>query len=281
MYGAGRALRLLIASLLASIAIEWIGMHLWWPELGTEHSGRMVEAESTFLEQTLATRRTRTNPIASVVHRMSVLGDDLNRTALADLVGRWNKLLTNRLNTSAAWRQFRDVIDPYLIAAGNIVRLYAIRLTVLCLAAPLFAMLVWVGLVDGLVQRDLRRWGGGRESSFVYHYAKRSNTVFVGSAAILYLAMPVSLHPAVILLPFSIACAVTASLTASRFQEIPVDRASVIASVAWSRHRPNHTGVIAPGSTGPVNNSRLATSASRADRITDFPSCVLLAASLP
>ena len=37
----------------------------------------------------------------------------------------------------------------------------------------MFVLLTWVGLVDGLVQCDLRRWGGGRESSYVYHYAKR------------------------------------------------------------------------------------------------------------
>ena len=219
LHGVGRALRLLVVSLLVSIAIEWIGMHLWWPELGAEHSGRMVEAESAFLEQTLATRRGRIHAIATALHRVSAIANHIRRSTLADLAGRWINKLADRLNASAAWQQFRLLIDPYWVAAGNIVRLYAIRLSVLCLAAPLFGMLVWVGLVDGLVQRDLRRWGGGRESSFVYHYAKRSNTVFVGSAAILYLAMPVSLHPAAILLPFSIACAITASLTASRFKK--------------------------------------------------------------
>ena len=39
---------------------------------------------------------------------------------------------------------------------------------------PVFVLFTLVALVDGLVRRDLRRWGGGRESSFVYHYAKQS-----------------------------------------------------------------------------------------------------------
>jgi hypothetical protein len=36
-----------------------------------------------------------------------------------------------------------------------------------------FVLFTLVALVDGLVRLDLRRWGGGRESSFVYHYAKQ------------------------------------------------------------------------------------------------------------
>ena len=80
-------------------------------------------------------------------------------------------------------------------------------------------MLMVVGLVDGLVQRDLRRWGGGRESAYVYHYAKRSNLFFLGLGAVVYLAIPVSLHPAMVLVPFAAACATTVGVTASRFKK--------------------------------------------------------------
>jgi integrating conjugative element membrane protein (TIGR03747 family) len=94
-----------------------------------------------------------------------------------------------------------------------------VRLAILCLATPLFILLSLVGLVDGLVQRDLRRWGGGRESSYVYHYAKRSVWRFVLAAWVSYLALPVSLHPIFIVLPFAILFAMSISLTASRFKK--------------------------------------------------------------
>ena len=57
----------------------------------------------------------------------------------------------------------------------QITQVFALRLVILTLAALVIGLFTLVALVDGLVQRDLRRWGGGRESSFVYHYAKKSH----------------------------------------------------------------------------------------------------------
>jgi integrating conjugative element membrane protein (TIGR03747 family) len=59
-----------------------------------------------------------------------------------------------------------------------------------------------------LVRRDLRRWGGGRKSSFVYHYAKKAAMPLILMARVLYLALPFSLHPSWINLPFVLAFAV-------------------------------------------------------------------------
>jgi len=40
---------------------------------------------------------------------------------------------------------------------------FAVRVAILTLAMPVLLLFSLVALVDGLVQRDLRRWGGGRE----------------------------------------------------------------------------------------------------------------------
>ena len=215
----GRVLRLLLASLLLSIAIEWVGMHLWWTDLGPEHSRQMVRTESRFLDRNITNSWVESKPVAAVIRSFSVLGAALLESRIVTHAVEGAHDLARRLNSSPRWRRLRLALSPYLKATRNISQLYAIRLTVLCLAAPLFVLLLWVGLVDGLVQRDLRRWGGGRESAYVYHYAKRSNLVFVAIGAIVYLAMPVSIHPAIILMPFATACAVSVSLTASRFKK--------------------------------------------------------------
>jgi len=76
-----------------------------------------------------------------------------------------------------------------------------------------------VALIDGLVRRDLRRWGGGRESSFVYHYAKKAAFPMVIVAWVLYLALPFSLHPSWIILPFAIGFGLTVAVTASTFKK--------------------------------------------------------------
>ena len=62
----------------------------------------------------------------------------------------------------------------FVIAMMQVTQVFSVRLAILTLAMPIFLLFSLVALVDGLVQRDLRRWGGGRESSFVYHYAKKA-----------------------------------------------------------------------------------------------------------
>lgn len=215
----GRVLRLLFVSLLVSIVIEWAGMHLWWSDLGSNHSRQMVEAESRFLKENLSSTWARSAPAIAAGRLLTGLGDTLKRSTVLAPVSRWWHCAQSRVSSSPHWRKLQRVSNPYVRAAGNVLQLYGIRLTVLVMAAPLFLMLILVGLVDGLVQRDLRRWGGGRESAYVYHYAKRSNLFFLGLGAIVYLAIPVSLHPSMVLVPFAVVCAVTVGVTASRFKK--------------------------------------------------------------
>jgi hypothetical protein len=60
-------------------------------------------------------------------------------------------------------------IAEFVIAMMQVTQVFSVCMAILTLAMPVFLLFSLVALVDGLVQRDLRRWGGGRESSFVYH----------------------------------------------------------------------------------------------------------------
>jgi hypothetical protein len=82
-------------------------------------------------------------------------------------------------------------------------------------------MAAFVGLVDGLVRRDVRGFGAGRESGFVYHRARASLMPLAVLPWVTYLALPVSVHPLLILLP---SAALLGVAVASRgdVQEVPV-----------------------------------------------------------
>ena len=84
---------------------------------------------------------------------------------------------------------------------------------------PVFVLFTLVALVDGLVRRDLRRWGGGRESSFVYHYAKQSVLPLVALAWVIYLSLPFSVHPSFVVLPFAALFGLSASIMAGTFKK--------------------------------------------------------------
>ena len=106
-----------------------------------------------------------------------------------------------------------------MIATLQVTRVFSLRLAILTLAMPVFVLFSLVALVDGLVQRDLRRWGGGRESSFVYHYAKKAALPLVVITWVVYLALPFSLHPTFIVLPFATVFALAVAVTASTFKK--------------------------------------------------------------
>ena len=94
-----------------------------------------------------------------------------------------------------------------------------IKLTILLAALPLFALTMTAGLVDGLNQRFIRTASLGRESSYVFH---RLNHFFKRGLIVLlavWLAMPVSITPALVFVPVSLLLSVMVSITASRFKK--------------------------------------------------------------
>lgn len=110
-------------------------------------------------------------------------------------------------------------LENYLIASAYTVLVFLVRLLVLCLTLPLFLMAAFVGLVDGLVRRDVRRFGAGRESGFVYHRARASLMPLAMLPWITYLALPISVHPLWVLLPSAALLGIAVGITAATFKK--------------------------------------------------------------
>ena len=110
-------------------------------------------------------------------------------------------------------------VESYLIAATYTTLVFLVRLLVLCLTLPLFLMAAFVGLVDGLVRRDVRRFGAGRESGFIYHRAKAALMPLAVLPWVIYLALPVSVNPLLILLPSAALHGVAVCIAAATFKK--------------------------------------------------------------
>lgn len=214
------ALRWLALSLLISIAIECLGMALWWPETGPEHSRTMLQTELGYLRRDFHQSLFTKEPGLFATSFAKTARSLLELTGIQHQLSRtWNGAGRNPSTLRSVLNYLGQSIAPYAEAARSIVQLFAVRMAVLILTLPTFTLFAMVGLIDGLVRRDLRRWGGGRESSFLYHYAKKSAWRFALFAAISYLALPISLHPTFILLPFAILFAASFGITASSFKK--------------------------------------------------------------
>ena len=123
-------------------------------------------------------------------------------------------------------RDFRYYLtQPYihmqrcLIAAAYATLVFGVRLCVLSLMIPLLLMAMFVGLVDGLVRRDLRRFESGRESGFVYHRAKATLIPLLVLPWVIYLTLPVSVNPLFVLPPSAVLLGVAVDVVAGSFKK--------------------------------------------------------------
>ncbi len=214
-----------IMTLFFSIVIEWIGMATeYWEEPGVEHSEQMLVQELNYLNEDFKRSVIVDQPMAfaknfadSFYHATFVA------TGMKSAV-IW--LATPTPITAEKTKGFRStlhgyyqVVEDYVFAAMIVIQIFAVRLAVLILAFPVFILLALLGLIDGLVQRDIRRWSGGRESSFVYHWAKKILYPSLILPWIIYLAMPVSVHPNLVVLPFAVLFAISVTVMASTFKK--------------------------------------------------------------
>lgn len=101
--------------------------------------------------------------------------------------------LTRNLNNWSGW--LAGYLHEYLMATVWICVITLVRVTILVLSVPLFLMVVLVSLVEGLGRRDLRRYGAGYESSFVYHHAKKMVKPAIVVPMMLYLSWPTAVLP--------------------------------------------------------------------------------------
>ena len=106
-----------------------------------------------------------------------------------------------------------------MLASVNVTFTFAVRLTILVLSTPLFLLATLTGFVDGLIRRDLRKFGAGRESSFVYHRAKRAVPPLLLVPWVMYLSLPFSLNPMAVFLPCAMMLGITTAITAATFKK--------------------------------------------------------------
>ena len=211
----------LLLSLVFSIIIEWVGMVIWWPEEGIEHSRAMLTKETSYLDTDFR-RSVITSDPAQFAKRIAdgTYHYLFEVTRFVDFI-RWinPQPLSDEEGIRPILHKIYLPVAEFVIATMQVTQVFSVRLAILTLAMPVFLLFSLVALVDGLVQRDLRRWGGGRESSFVYHYAKKVALPLVVLAWVTYLALPFSLHPTFVVLPFATLFALTVAVTASTFKK--------------------------------------------------------------
>lgn len=214
-----RIIGLLIASLLFSILIEFVGLLLFWGDQGWRHSQAMLTSELGWLSEYFKSSLILQQPGPTIVQLLEFLNQWLLvKTGFADFAQQAR--VSSLGNGFWSWvNQFYVSIEDFVLAAMYVTFTFVVRLTILVLATPLFLLAMFTGFVDGLMRRDLRKFGAGRESSFVYHRAKRAVLPLLIVPWIIYLSLPFSLNPIAVLLPCAVLLGAVVAITSTTFKK--------------------------------------------------------------
>ncbi|HAT7593424.1 DUF4400 domain-containing protein [Klebsiella pneumoniae] len=185
---AGRLIGLVIGALVLRIVLELAGLYFWWPQEGCRHIFQVMRQEQTELV------------IALQPHPLK------NEMVMLLENGTTHGLLANRF-----------LQKPFTVLAYTLVS-FMLRLTWLVAMLPLLCLCVVIGLAEGLVQRDLRRFGSGLESVFLHRYVIRSGSSVATTLWVFYLAQPLFVPAMLVLLPATLWLGITVWMAAGSFK---------------------------------------------------------------
>ncbi|CAM4328326.1 DUF4400 domain-containing protein [Klebsiella quasivariicola] len=184
----GRLIGLVIGALVLRVVLELAGLYFWWPQEGSRHVFQVMRQERAELV------------IALQPHPLG------NEIVMLLENGVSHMLITNRL-----------IQKPLTVLAYTLVS-FMLRLTWLVATFPLLCLCVLIGLTEGLVRRDLRRFGSGLESVFLHRYVIRSGSLVATTIWVCYLAQPLFLPARLVLLQATIWFGITVWMVAGSFK---------------------------------------------------------------
>ncbi|MDG5476894.1 DUF4400 domain-containing protein [Citrobacter freundii] len=184
----GRLIGLVIGALVLRVVLELAGLYFWWPQEGSRHVFQVMKHEHT--EQVTALQP---HPLGNEI--LVLLEKGATRVLMA------NRLLQ---------KPFTALV--YMLVS------FMQRLVWLIAMQPLFYLCTLTALVDGLVQRDLRRFGSGLESVFLHRYVIRSGSSVATMLWVFYLVHPLFVPAMLVLLPAALWLGITVWMAAGSFK---------------------------------------------------------------
>jgi len=210
---------LLAGALFLSLILEYLGLAFFWRNEGWHHAQNMFNGELSWLSDNFKSSLIFQEPGKTV-------------TWLLNQAYEWIFVKSGFLAFTQQAENYSQMkgtigfaskvylwIEDYALASVYVILTFIVRVMVLVLTIPLFAMAFIVGGTDGLVRRDLRRFGAGRESAFIYHRAKRLIIPLIAAPWIIYLAVPITVHPVLILIPCALALGIAVLVTTATFKK--------------------------------------------------------------
>ena len=219
-----RFVGVLVSSLFLAVLIEWVGMLVLWPDQGWHHAQAMLHHETDqlaadFFDSLLVHEPAHTAQVwLDAAYRLVFV-----KTGLVAWIRDADAQTHTNSMKGTDLRHYLGLVavhlEDYLLAALYTGLTFLVRLLVLIMVLPLFIVAAFTGFVDGLVRRDIRRFGAGRESAFLHHRAKATMMPLAVGPWVGYLALPISVNPLWILLPCATLLGLSVDVTMGTFKK--------------------------------------------------------------
>lgn len=198
---------LLFVSLFISIIVEWLGLYFEWWEGGTSHSLDMLRIELNYANSTIE----------------SAISGETEEGWVAWFVDQYKQVmhLFFYWSTQGLFVLTDDnhIITMYADSGFNISLVFVLRAMLIIFSFPLFIMVFIWGFVDGLVERDLRKFGAGRESSTIFEAARRLSFPLLVLPFVIYLSFPIPINPLYVIPPSAIFQALLYRMLFSKYKK--------------------------------------------------------------
>lgn len=206
-----------ILASVVSIAVEFLGMTFIWND-NPNHAEEMFEKEYGYLMEYYTGSIGNWAPISFINTTIHWVADFFsNNSFFASIANWWHQPPTSKLGYGI--KTTLPTLANYAQAAIFIILTIAMRISIFVLSSGWFILCGLLGLVNGLIQREIRREEGGLEHSFLFHFATSHLGVSLKIGWISYLASPWAIYPSLIIVPAGIAFGSTISLAASTFKK--------------------------------------------------------------
>lgn len=218
---------LIVATFMAIVlgcAIHWAGLAWFWPQEGAGRARSLLEADLAALKPfTRSALPGVRDPLLLAQSSALLVSEYSGMTRVLGAVAAAPQAAEQAQGKGPLSVSFRGLLagmGPALAATYYLLQDIAVRLVIAFLALPVLGVALCVTFTDGLARRDVRRWCGGRESSFIYHNSKRYLWPLATLAFTVYLAWPLpGLAPVTAVLIGYVLMACVIGLMAAKFKK--------------------------------------------------------------
>ncbi|MBS9781386.1 MAG: TIGR03747 family integrating conjugative element membrane protein [Gammaproteobacteria bacterium] len=198
----------LFFSIILSTVIDYAGMWFeWW---GKDHQLKVLSSDIVYLGNNFTISIFGRSPAELALSISQLIKDYLTFHQYFD----HNEFYFFRL--VAAGLKMVEPIWQSLVLSTMVI---GVRCFIICMSISFFIIVAIVASVDGLVERELRKEGGGIEQSKLYHHAKAWVGRVIVVTPILYLSWPDRINPGIVILPSALIFGLATYVTFSTYKK--------------------------------------------------------------